>query len=168
MRNLLFIFLAFALMSCGGSDNQPTGTYTPPSQQAAASAESTGGSNEVKLTLEGNDLMQYDKKELKVKEGSTVTLTLKHVGKMAKEVMGHNFVLLKPGTDLATFANSAMTAVDNEYIPKDTDRVIVSTKMLGGGESTTITFEAPAIGTYDYICSFPGHYGLMQGKFIVE
>ncbi|MCB0632702.1 MAG: azurin, partial [Lewinella sp.] len=26
----------------------------------------------------------------------------------------------------------------------------------------------PAPGTYDYICSFPGHYALMQGKFIVE
>ena len=168
MRNLLFVFLAFTLMSCGESESKPSGTYTPPSQQATASTEPAGSSDEVKLTLEGNDLMQYDKKELRVKEGSTVTLTLTHVGKMAKAVMGHNFVLLKPGTDMATFANAAMTAVDNEYIPKDTDQGIVNTKMLGGGESTTITFEAPAKGTYDYICSFPGHYGLMQGKFIVE
>jgi azurin len=40
--------------------------------------------------------------------------------------------------------------------------------MLGGGETTTIAFTAPAAGTYDYICSFPGHYGMMKGKLIVE
>ncbi|HBX64839.1 MAG TPA: azurin, partial [Balneolaceae bacterium] len=26
----------------------------------------------------------------------------------------------------------------------------------------------PEAGTYDFICSFPGHYALMKGKFIVE
>ncbi|MGD1893724.1 MAG: plastocyanin/azurin family copper-binding protein [Cyclobacteriaceae bacterium] len=46
--------------------------------------------------------------------------------------------------------------------------MIVHTKFIGGGESDTITFEAPSPGTYDYICSFPGHYALMQGKLIVE
>ena len=41
-------------------------------------------------------------------------------------------------------------------------------KLIGGGEETTVTFDAPAKGTYDFICSFPGHYALMKGKFIVE
>ena len=40
--------------------------------------------------------------------------------------------------------------------------------MIGGGQTTSITFTAPAAGTYDFICSFPGHSGLMKGKFIVE
>jgi len=40
--------------------------------------------------------------------------------------------------------------------------------MLGGGETTTIEFTAPGAGIYDYICSFPAHYGLMKGKLIVE
>ena len=47
------------------------------------------------------------------------------------------------------------------------DEVIVHTKMLGGGESDTITFIAPENGFYTYICSFPGHWGLMKGKLIV-
>ena len=42
------------------------------------------------------------------------------------------------------------------------------TKMLGGGESDTITFDAPEPGTYIFICSFPGHYQLMMGEFIVS
>ena len=60
-----------------------------------------------------------------------------------------------------------MAAKDNGYIPEGDD-IIAHTKMIGGGESVEITFDAPAAGTYDYICPFPGHYGIMKGKFIVE
>jgi len=112
--------------------------------------------------------MQFDKKELRVKAGKEVTLTLTHTGKLDKLVMGHNFVLLKQGTDISAFGNEAVAAKDNDYIPEGTDAVIVNTKVIGGGESTTITFDPPAAGTYDFICSFPGHYGVMQGKFVVE
>jgi azurin len=40
--------------------------------------------------------------------------------------------------------------------------------LIGGGESTTIEFEAPEKGEYTFLCTFPGHFGLMNGKFIVE
>ena len=63
---------------------------------------------------------------------------------------------------------SAMKAKDNEYVPLEAPEVMVNTILLGGGEETTIEFEAPASGTYPFICSFPGHYALMQGTFIVE
>ena len=111
--------------------------------------------------------MQFDKKQLKVKTGQKVTLTLKHNGKMTKEFMGHNWVLLKPGTDITAFATKAMEAKGNDYIPAG-DESIVYTKTIGGGESTSITFDAPEKGEYDFICSFPAHYALMKGKFIVE
>src|SRR5690554_6430729 len=54
----------------------------------------------LELTIEGNDRMQFDLKEMKVKAGTTVKLTLKHVGEMTKQQMGHNWVLLKQGTDI--------------------------------------------------------------------
>jgi len=119
------------------------------------------------IALSSNDLMQFDKSELKVKAGKAVTLTLRHTGKMDKMVMGHNFVLLKSGTDIGAFAAKAAVARETEYIPEG-DETLVYTKLIGGGESVTISFDAPAPGTYDFICSFPGHYGVMQGKFIVE
>jgi azurin len=40
--------------------------------------------------------------------------------------------------------------------------------MIGGGESDTITFDAPEAGTYVFLCTFPGHYQVMRGEFIVE
>lgn len=122
----------------------------------------------VEVIITGNDQMKFNLKEIRVKAGQKVKLTLKHVGKLDKKVMGHNFVLLKKGTEIAQFAQKAGSAKDTDYIPKDTDRVIAHTKMIGGGEETSVEFAAPAAGTYDFICSFPGHYVQMQGKFIVE
>lgn len=121
-----------------------------------------------KVTIEGNDKMQFNLDEIKVEEGQTVVLTLKHVGKLPKTAMGHNWVLLTQGTSIPEFGAKASKFSDNNYIPEDTDNVIVHTKLLGGGEETTIEFTAPEAGTYDFICSFPGHYALMKGKFIVE
>lgn len=124
-------------------------------------------SKEAVVTIEGNDAMQYNKKKITVKAGQKVKLTLKHVGKMPKSAMGHNFVLLKKGTDLAKFSALAMAAKDKDYIPSG-DLIIAHTKLLGGGEEDTIVFDAPEKGEYDFLCSFPGHWGTMKGKFIVE
>ena len=123
---------------------------------------------EVQITLNSNDAMKYDMSEIKVMEGQTVVLTLNHTGKLPKEAMGHNFVLLNQGVVMADWATEAVKAKDNDYIPNGGKDVIAHTKTIGGGESTTVTFTAPAKGTYDFLCSFPGHYAMMNGKFIVE
>ena len=81
--------------------------------------------------------------------------------------MSHNFVLLKSGTDVAKFAAKALAANANEYIPEGDD-MIAYTALIGGGESTSVTFDAPEPGNYDYICTFPGHYALMRGILTVE
>lgn len=120
------------------------------------------------ITVEANDRMQFDTKEISVKAGEKITLTLKHVGKLPKQAMGHNWVLLKEGVVIKDFAMEAMKAKDNDYLPKDSKDVIVATELLGGGETDTITFEAPAKGTYTFICTFPGHYGIMQGTLVVS
>lgn len=122
----------------------------------------------VEVVIESNDQMRFNLNEIKVKEGQIVVLTLKHVGKLPKTAMGHNWVLLKPGVKMAEFAQKAVQARDTDYVPEGSEEVIVHTKLIGGGEETTIEFEAPAKGEYTFICSFPGHYALMNGKFIVE
>ena len=84
--------------------------------------------------------------------------------------MGHNFVLLKQGVDLTDFGNEVAQAQAPDYdIPYSLQKnVIANTKMIGGGESTTIEFLTPQKGFYHFLCSFPGHYGMMKGAFIVE
>ncbi|MGJ5641883.1 azurin [Formosa sp. S-31] len=120
------------------------------------------------IMIHGDDKMMFDLKEIKVKQGQNVKLTLMHTGKMAKNVMGHNFVLLKQGVNMAKFAGLAASAAATDYVPEGTEDVIAHTKLLGGGETDVIEFPAPAPGTYEFLCSFPGHYALMKGKFIVE
>ena len=167
------LITAAVLLSCGDSKKEEKEQITIGDQETTQSSSTTttqavtdGEVIEIKLT--GDDQMRFDKTELRVKEGQTVRLTFEHVGKMAKNVMGHNFVLLTQGTDINQFGQEAVKAADNDYIPQNKSQVIANTMMLGGGESTTIEFVAPKAGTYDYICSFPGHYAIMRGKFIVE
>jgi azurin len=121
------------------------------------------------IVIKGTDAMQFDLKEIKVKAGQKIKLTLTHSGKLPKAAMGHNWVLLKSGVDVAAFGSKAAAARETEYIPKsEAASIIAHTKLVGGGESDTVEFTAPAKGTYTYICSFPGHYALMKGTFIVE
>ncbi|MEO0461243.1 MAG: plastocyanin/azurin family copper-binding protein [Myxococcota bacterium] len=145
-----------------------------PDSGAAPSGEGEGGgeaaaNGETKeFKLEVGDSIKYSTDRLEVASGSTVNLTIEHTGKLPKEAMGHNFVLLKAGTDKAAFANAAMAADATAYIPDAMkDSVLANTKVVGGGESDTISFTAPAAGEYDYICTFPGHYTNMQGKLVV-
>lgn len=161
---------AMALASCGGGDSPKPNKAAAPAQSmiekekpAEPTSQSTG-----EINIAGNDEMKYDKSVLKAKAGEEVTVVLTHSGKLPKAAMGHNFVLLKQGADMATFATKAMTAAENDYIPEGTDEVIAHTKTIGGGETTSVTFIAPAAGTYQFLCTFPGHYAMMNGEFIVE
>ena len=123
--------------------------------------------NEIKVTLNSFDNMIYDKNKIEVSSGKKIILTLNHKGKISKEFMGHNFVLLKKGINVDEFAKKAVLAKSNDYIP-NSDETIAYTKMIGGGESTTVSFSAPEAGVYNYICTFPGHYMIMRGELIVN
>lgn len=121
------------------------------------------------ISIGSNDQMQYDKNELKVPVGEPIVLTLSHNGQMPKAAMGHNFVILKQGVDFMAFAEKAVLAADTDYIPEsEIDNIIAHTKVLGGGESDTIEFVIEEAGTYEFLCTFPGHYALMKGVVIAE
>lgn len=164
---IAFFILTAMILGCGGKEEKKEEKETLKiGNTESQTTETTNSSN---LALSGNDMMQFDKKELRVSAGQEITLTFRHIGKLEKKVMGHNFVLLKPGTDITAFSIAASDAGESaDWIPVGGNDVIVHTKMLGGGETTSITFMAPETGTYDFICSFPGHSAMMRGKFIVE
>lgn len=170
MKKLILVLVAAVAMSCGDTKKEETpeiqiGTQV---EEPTTPAESSGEAVAT-VTIEGNDQMKFNKNEIRVKPGQKVKLTLTHVGKMEITVMGHNWALLTQNADIAAVGQASATASDTDYIPASMkDKIIVHTKMLGGGESDTIEFEAPAPGTYTFMCTFPGHYALMQGKFIVE
>ena len=172
MKIIKYVLIAgvVGLAACGGGDESSKTSEQPAAEeQKAETPAATPAAESAVLEITGNDVMKFDKTELRAKAGQKVTLTLHHSGKLAKEAMGHNVVILKTGTDVAAFAAKAVDAKANDYFPEsEAANVIAHTKIIGGGESVTIEFTAPAAGTYPFICSFPGHYGFMKGDFIVE
>lgn len=165
---LVFASAAMFLAACSSSTEQKSTEPAAPAETTTPEAAPAPAEPAV-VTLNAGDDMKYDITEIKVKAGQTVKLTLHHTGKLPVSGMGHNFVLLASGVDLAEFAQAALKAKDSEYIPADlSDDILAHTKLIGGGETTEIEFTAPEKGTYDYLCTFPGHYAMMQGKFIVE
>lgn len=162
--------------ACGGEETktEPNDPVSDPVEETTPVAEEAPATEAVEMevaeiVIEGNDQMKYNLSEIKVKAGQTVKLTLKHVGTMAVEVMGHNWILLKPGVTREDFGMKAMSAKESGYIPAEyEDMIIAHTDMIGGGDETTIEFIAPKAGSYVYMCSFPGHFGSMHGTFIVE
>ena len=166
---LLVLLSATILLNCGGKEEKKKEgfTYEKSSLQENSKTKNVEA-NVTNIVLTANDMMQYNTNEIKVKAGQRVRLTLRHIGKLDVNIMGHNFVLLKQGADLVAFATAAATQKDNKYIPVGTENVITHTDMIGGGQVATIEFEAPEVGTYEYLCSFPAHYAMMRGQFIVE
>lgn len=155
------------LIACGG-DKKETTTETTTTTTTETMVEEPTAQVSNELVLEGTDAMKFNQSEFKVKAGQEVTLTLKHLGTQSKEVMGHNFVLLKPGTDIAKFGLAAASAKDTDYVPaSEAANVIAKTKVIGGGEQDVVKFTLEP-GTYEYICSFPGHYSIMKGVIIAE
>lgn len=118
-------------------------------------------------TVEGNDAMQFNTKEIVVdKSCKEFTVHLKHTGKLPKAAMGHNWVLTK-NSDMQTVVNEGIGAgAAQDYVKAGDTRVIAHTKVVGGGESDSVTFDTSKLAageTYAFFCSFPGHWTLMKG-----
>jgi len=118
-------------------------------------------------TVEGNDAMQFNVKEITIdKTCKEFKVTLRHVGKLPKAAMGHNWILTKQA-DFQPTATAGMAAgAANDYMQPNDARIIAHTKMLGGGESDTVTIDVSKLAAgqdYTFFCSFPGHFAIMKG-----
>ena len=123
-------------------------------------------------TVEANDQIQFLQQEVTISSScESFTLTLKHVGSLAANIMGHNWVLAAT-SDYEALAQAGQGAgADNNYVPPGDARVLAATAIIGGGQETSISFDPSGLtpgGDYTFFCSFPAHYVLMKGKVIVE
>ena len=126
---------------------------------------------ECKTTIKGNDAMQFNVKSIVVpKSCAQYTVTLKHTGKMAKNVMGHNFVVSTSADMAGVTADGMKAGLPADYVRAGDTRVIAHSKVVGGGESTSVNIPVAKLKAgqaYSYFCSFPGHSALMNGTLKV-
>lgn len=151
--SLLFsvLLITVGLTACGGAE-----------------AESADDPTVTSLTITpvGNQ-MKFEQTEFTVAAGTEITLTFENTATSA--AMEHNVVMLTDNADatINRVGQAAMSAADNAYIPDD-EGVLAASDLAKPGETVTLTFTAPSEpGEYAYICTFPGHYTMMQGTMRV-
>jgi azurin len=107
--------------------------------------------------------MKYDLKTFTVEAGRSVVIIFEN-----PDFMQHNLVITRPGTmtvvgraadKLATDAKGASM----QYVP-DIPEVLYHTPLVNPQETIKLEFVAPAEpGDYPYVCTFPGHWSIMNG-----
>lgn len=184
---------ALTLAACGG-ESKPAAPAAPaaspaaeapaaPASQAAPAPEASApaaaadsapaatASAECTTEITSDDAMKFDPKEITIKSSCTqYSIVLKHVGKMPKAAMGHNVVISKTADKDGILSDGAAAGAAGDYLKAGDSRVIAHTKLIGGGETDTVTFDVSKLTkgeAYEYFCSFPGHYAQMNGKLVL-
>lgn len=183
---LLAAAIVLALAACGKSSEPAAApdALTPaaaPAPEAAPAVDATAASADAaaapdaaaaehcSFNLEGNDAMQYNVKNIDVpKSCAEFTINLKHTGTMPVAAMGHNVVIAKTSDINGVAADGA--TVQPDHVKAGDARVIAHSKMVGGGQSTSVTFDTSKIadGGYSFFCTFPGHSVMMQGTLTLK
>ena len=114
------------------------------------------------------DVLAFDETELRVRAGQQVRLTFRNT-----DHMEHNLVITMPGAVTRVGPLSDQLAASpqgraQEYVP-DTPDVIVHTPIVAPAEQFVLEFVAPTTpGTYEFVCTIPGHWRVMRGVLVVE
>ncbi len=120
------------------------------------------------VTIETGTNLSYVQRTVRVRVGEPIALTLSN-----PDVVPHNWALAKPGTLqrvglLTNHLISDPEAALRHYVPQTSD-VLVFTDVVLPRNRFTIYFHAPKQpGRYPYLCTFPGHWPVMNGELIVE
>ena len=109
------------------------------------------------------DTLQFDVPELTAASGTEVVLQLSNTS----TVNQHNWVLVKAGVKDDVAADGTAAGPSNHWIQPEDPRVIAHTALLDPGSTGEVRFTAPAAGTYQFVCTFPGHNFTMFGDFHV-
>ena len=125
------------------------------------------------VNLEGSDAMKYNLSNIDVsKSCKTFTINLKHTGKLARNVMGHNVVVAKSADMAGIDADGMKAGLAADYIKAADARVIAHSKVVGGGESTSVVIPVAKLSAtgapLSFFCSFPGHSALMKGTITLK
>jgi azurin len=124
-----------------------------------------------KLTIESNDMMQFNLREMKVPAQCTeVEVSLKHSGQLPAKIMGHDWVLARI-SDMSAIVNAGLAAGSKHgFLPENDERIIAATRVVGGGESATVKFSTSLLQEgvrYAFFCTSPGHSAVMRGTFLL-
>jgi putative membrane-bound dehydrogenase-like protein len=114
------------------------------------------------------EAMKYSPAEFTVPAGATVELIFENV-----DAMQHNWVLGALGSQekIGLAADKMITAADGaakNYIPAMPEE-LAYTPLVESDGRVKVVFKAPSVpGNYPFLCTFPGHWRIMNGIMKVE
>ncbi len=151
----------------------PAATATAsPAAMPAADGKATAVVTDCATEIEGSDAMQFNVSSIVVPASCTdFKITLKHTGTMPVSAMGHDVVIAKAADVKAVDADGIAAGAAAGYVKPNDSRVIAHTSLIGGGETTSVSFPVSKIksdGPYEFFCSFPGHSVMMHGSISVQ
>ena len=118
----------------------PTPTATAPDGTPTATPITPTGGSELQIeSVENQNL--FDKDSLVIKEGSQVTVSFANKANIA--AIQHNWVLVRAGTEDSVATAGLAAGPGSDWIPKDDPNVIDYVRLLDGGDSDKVTFDAP-------------------------
>lgn len=129
--------------------------------QGNESGKEVEGEREIHVNAIGG--LVYEQTLLEAKAGEALALKLRNT-----DVMEHNLVIVKPGaTQLVGETAFKMLndpkAGEKSYVP-DLPAVIAFVPIVDPGKEHVLHFRAPSEpGDYPYLCTYPGHWQVMQG-----
>lgn len=124
-----------------------------------------------KVEMTVSDQIRFSTKKIEAKVGVPLEITLRHTGKIPKASMSHNMVILKPGSMVAMISARCVGAKDKNYVADDAETksaVLAASPQLGPGESYVLRFTPTEAGEYPFLCTYPGHFGEMNGVIVVK
>jgi azurin len=143
---------------------QPAPTATASTAQPTPTGQVPSGNVGLEIRTVGSSLT-FNTSSFAVKAGSDVTMKL--VNGAPTPNLEHNWVLVKGGTESAVESAGLAAGPSKGWIQTGDPNVIANTPLVKGGATGSVSFKAPAAGSYGFICSFPGHAGTMHGTFTV-
>ena len=124
------------------------------------------------ITLQTDDALRFLPSHIAVPaQCKDFTVKLTHTGHLPPLAMSHNWVLTKK-SDLDGVARTGMLAgADAHHVDQTDKRVIAHTKLIGTGETTSVTFTVAQLKVgepYVFLCTFAGHSPIMRGTLSVQ
>lgn len=183
---ILFAILSAVMLlaiACGSDEADPNATATtaPPNTVPAVDRPTeppttaptdvpptntpASASGPVTIDIDVNgDALQFSLASMSASAGQDVVVNFNN----SSSVNSHNWALVEAGTKDAVAADGTAAGPDNNWLPVNDPRIFGSTILIGPGASAQATFTAPPAGTYQFVCTFPGHNFTMFGDFIVN
>lgn len=144
-----------ALSACGG------GAGDAPAEDAAVFNESV---DQELVVRAAKNAMRYEDTRIEAPAGSRVRIVMDN-STTTSPAMTHNVVVLRDGEQDTIFRVGGAAAGAPGNIPAD-PAILAYTPMAQPGGRTAVVLTMPPAGEYPFICTYPGHFTMMQGTLV--